>query len=187
MPQRKKRCPSCKEFIYVKRRPSEKVKRLVTGAEADQIETEWGERQYIHKWAQQLRVQPGAILGRQVDLPPGASLHDAVWSLLVDAPPSFAKALFIHEDGQSSLSAKREFLKRRLEEDRRTGATRVEISSSGGCEHCQPLDGKRLSITQALKTMPVPCAECEWDLNESGSGWCRCLYIPCGPSSREFP
>ena len=38
-PQRRRRCPSCREWIYIKRRP-DGPKRLVTKAEAGDIEAE---------------------------------------------------------------------------------------------------------------------------------------------------
>jgi len=41
IPLRKSKCPECKKFIYVKRRPNEKSKRLVTEEEAEKIESEW--------------------------------------------------------------------------------------------------------------------------------------------------
>ena len=40
-PGRKKKCPSCSQFIYVRTRPSDKKQVLATEAQAEQIEEQW--------------------------------------------------------------------------------------------------------------------------------------------------
>ena len=47
LPQRKSKCKKCKEVIFVKRRPTDKTKRLVTEAEAKIIEAEWEKHNVI--------------------------------------------------------------------------------------------------------------------------------------------
>ncbi len=41
MPGRKKKCPDCGEFIYVRTRPQDRVRVLVTGSQAQEIEGQW--------------------------------------------------------------------------------------------------------------------------------------------------
>lgn len=41
MPARKKKCPSCGEFIFVRTRPSDRKKILVTAEQAEQVEEQW--------------------------------------------------------------------------------------------------------------------------------------------------
>lgn len=41
MPGRKKKCPACGEFIYVRTRPSDRVRVLVTEAQAEEIKAQW--------------------------------------------------------------------------------------------------------------------------------------------------
>jgi hypothetical protein len=45
------------------------------------------------------------------------------------------------------------------------------------CDYCAPLEGKILTIEEALKTMPIP-GDCSNDLFETGHSFCRCLYLP---------
>jgi len=54
---------------------------------------------------------------------------------------------------------------------------KVEIMSGGGCEVCRKLDGKKLSIEEALKKMPIPVRECENYLYDAKQGFCRCTYV----------
>jgi len=50
------------------------------------------------------------------------------------------------------------------------------MASSEGCEACKSQNGKRLSIKEALETMPIPHKDCStrW-INYPG--YCRCSYI----------
>jgi DNA-directed RNA polymerase subunit RPC12/RpoP len=41
MPNRKMKCPSCKNFIYIRTRPSDRKKVIVTEKEANEIELQW--------------------------------------------------------------------------------------------------------------------------------------------------
>jgi len=46
------------------------------------------------------------------------------------------------------------------------------------CEACKQVDGKILSIKEALKTMPIPIKECtNYPYNENRS-FCVCSYEP---------
>lgn len=45
IPKRRTKCPHCGEFMYVRTRPKDKVRVVVTKAEADKIDEEW-ERKY---------------------------------------------------------------------------------------------------------------------------------------------
>ncbi len=48
----------------------------------------------------------------------------------------------------------------------------VEIlPASDCCEKCRELNSKRISLDEALNTMPIPVKDC-------GQGFCRCTYIP---------
>jgi len=48
-PGRKRKCPHCGEFIYVRTRPSDRQKVLVTEAQAEQIEEQWAIVNGTHK------------------------------------------------------------------------------------------------------------------------------------------
>jgi hypothetical protein len=75
MPARKKKCPSCGEFIYVRTRPADRVKVLVTEEQAAAIEEQWVRHETEAELAR-LRGLPGytraraklrRLLGREPD------------------------------------------------------------------------------------------------------------------------
>lgn len=53
----------------------------------------------------------------------------------------------------------------------------VSISSGGGCEACERLDGSRFSLADAIRLQPLPCPDCTFTLKSGRPGWCRCLYL----------
>lgn len=58
-PQRKTNCPSCRQAFYVRTRPSDQRKVIVTEQEADAIDQEWALRHQLGDpadWEQQLRT-----------------------------------------------------------------------------------------------------------------------------------
>jgi len=58
MPARKKKCPSCGEFIYVRTRPADRAKVLVTEVQAAAIEQQWVDR-HTEQESARLRSLPG--------------------------------------------------------------------------------------------------------------------------------
>ena len=64
VPQRKTKCPSCGGFIFVKYSPSNPQKRLVTQAEAEQIDAEWN----AHHQAQAIQQAHGVGGSAYADL-----------------------------------------------------------------------------------------------------------------------
>ena len=49
-PQRKKKCPSCGNFIFVRTLPTTREKVLATEAEARRIDEEWAQRHRHMRW-----------------------------------------------------------------------------------------------------------------------------------------
>ena len=54
----------------------------------------------------------------------------------------------------------------------------VSISSGGGCEACERLDGRQFSLEDAIRLQPLPCPDCTFTLKSGRPGWCRCLCLP---------
>jgi hypothetical protein len=69
---------------------------------------------------------------------------------------------------------------RLLEYKQQDIVTQVEIITFGerSCESCRKLQGKRYTINDALKTMPIPNKECNIILYDGKPGLCRCMYVP---------
>jgi DNA-directed RNA polymerase subunit RPC12/RpoP len=82
-PQRKAKCPHCRKFIFVRTRPTDRKRVLVTESQVKEIETQWNEIQSIP--APRIEKKEGfddekKKLTQKFDLEP---LHnDVVWSLL---------------------------------------------------------------------------------------------------------
>lgn len=77
-------------------------------------------------------------------------------------------ARILCEEGGSFFPILQEARKCELQNYQSQGLEHVEILA-GNCEKCRPLNGKVLTIKEALDTMPIPVKECE-------NGWCSCMY-----------
>lgn len=68
---------------------------------------------------------------------------------------------------------------------RQNGVERVCILSSTGCTECRKLDGKTMSVEEALKSMPLPHERCSYVMNpDVGKPFCRCNYTAVAPDER---
>jgi uncharacterized Zn finger protein (UPF0148 family) len=87
VPQRKTLCPSCRQPIYVRSRPTDRTKRLVTQEQADEIEEEWtinaelsslseSDRERFEKIRKTIREK----YGREDPKKLHRALHDVRWS-----------------------------------------------------------------------------------------------------------
>ncbi len=82
-PKRKKKCPGCGNFIYVRTRPIDNKKVLITEAQIDLIEEQWAIYHGTHdeylaqKW---IVEQEKAELAERLGVPPAE--NDVQWSLL---------------------------------------------------------------------------------------------------------
>ena len=84
--------------------------------------------------------------------------------------------------GRSHLEAGREARRHELL-DYQTTAERigipaaVSILSTGACAACAALDGRRFSVEEALRLMPLPCTGCTTALRTGARNFCRCGYL----------
>lgn len=87
VPQRKTLCPSCRQPIYVRSRPTDRTKRLVTQEQADEIEEEWtisaelsslreSDRDRFEKMRKTIREKYGKEEPKKLH----RALHDVRWS-----------------------------------------------------------------------------------------------------------
>ncbi len=177
-PKRKKNCPNCSNFIYVRNR------KLLT--EFDALKQDW------LLYLSPINVSSGdfdhakAQLTHQFGHVPG--FYDVVWRILNDiitprrssadieiAYREMARvASFEQKDPRPYLA---QALTTSLQAMKKRGIKRVIIYSYGGepdfstCEACRSLHGKELFIDEALVTLPIPNM-CTHDTG------CRCEYQP---------
>jgi predicted RNA-binding Zn-ribbon protein involved in translation (DUF1610 family) len=201
-PQRKKKCPHCGEYIYVRTPPSGNGSRtLVTEEGAKEIDKEWNRLHYRKKWLQTL-AQYGIsdndfeshreMLRDRFGQEPGDG--DVVWSLFHKALDGsmkggdlqevkmlyFEMALFLYQEGRGFSHLLEQSRKMELVGYKEWGRPmQVEILAGGdSCESCKAQNGRILTVDEALKTMPLPNKGCTYELKPGRPGWCRCVYLP---------
>jgi hypothetical protein len=191
-PQRKKKCPHCGNYIFVRSRQELFPFALLTEQDArvaDHFETLKGmgsfdvsEDDFFRE-----REELAERFGRQPDS------GDVLWSLynrlVYESTPSrdsvlpflyFLMAHFLYEEGKEFRHLLEQSRKMELTEYKKDGVVeKVFIITAGdaSCEACQKLDGKVFTVDEALDQMPIPCKDCTFDFQGTGQpGWCRCLY-----------
>jgi translation initiation factor 1 (eIF-1/SUI1) len=192
-PQRKKKCPECKEIIYVKRQPNSKEKELVTKEESDLFEMEWDKLHKKHEFDDLIKNNNITTKELKEHRISGISNDDFLWSIMMERLLVFAQkgdwhtvshiyfeqALIIVKKGKDPYEFLYESNKASLKELRKMGAKTVKISTtiSNGCNSCIELEGKEMSIATALRNMPLPHKSCTNDVFETGQSWCRCTWV----------
>jgi hypothetical protein len=90
---------------------------------------------------------------------------------------AFEKALGAFLAGRPYLEHLHESKRCALEAMRASGIERVEIlGCSDSCPACLAVAHQAMTVTEALKTVPLPVTGCTHRLVKR-EGWCRCLYV----------
>ncbi len=197
IPQRKKKCPSCGEFVYAKRRPRSNEKELVTGEVAKIIDKEWEEintERAFHSMLQRFNVSETEYKAIQRELTDKfgsiPKQADVVWTLLnnllIDALQRkdwgkmaglyFEQALVLNDEGKDCFDPLQESKRCSLRSYQSEGIVhKVQILAAGdsSCDKCKALNGKVITIEQALESMPLPVRNCD-----NAYKYCRCVYLP---------
>lgn len=91
----------------------------------------------------------------------------------------FEQALQVCKEGRSFrhllLQARRAELLR-YENSGVVSEVQISTAREDACPACKKLEGVRLTVERALKERPLPSEACVHKM-ESGTGWCRCLYV----------
>ena len=92
----------------------------------------------------------------------------------------FAMAHFLREEGkdfnqQLKVSQKYKLLDlRNVLMKLEVSNPRIEIHSKNCCEKCDKINGKKLTINEAIKNQILPFGDCTNRLNN----FCTCIYLP---------
>jgi len=178
-PQRKTKCSDCGKDIYVRTDLFKREKILVNQSDAlsiDAIHTiGFTEKEY--------RAAAEELAHKFKEAP---SISDVVWSIISERQLNslesgdwhqakmlyWQQARLLFELGQDFFRVLQESAKCELYRYKSTGINKLEIFPAGNsCSKCHLLNGKILTITEALETMPIPVKNCEM-------GFCRCCYLP---------
>lgn len=208
VPTRKKKCPHCKNIIYVNYSLTDPRKRLVTEPEATEIEQEWqayhAEQALAQKFAQ-IGVTPTERLALEAEIcqsqgrtpSPGDLLLAAASMALHEAMqrPDWQRMSLIYRLQASQLfdegrphihlqqEAERASLMHEAQSEWAKGEKiKVEISTMNDarrCRYCAANEGKYIPIAEAIRTLPVPNEACE-------HGWCRCVLLVRNPDCDAY-
>jgi hypothetical protein len=190
IPQRKTKCLSCLNYIYVRTRPSDRQRVLVTEEGAKKIDDEWtminvSQRLKEYGISEEEFASIKSELTQRFNQEP--FFNDIIWAFLQKklliamkngdwsemSRMYFEQAIIRYNESKDFFKLLQESRKCDLNNYQIQGVKKVQILSSGetSCKKCQILNALQLTIKQALQIMPIPVKDCE---NE----YCRCIYIP---------
>ena len=187
VPKRRTRCPVCSKAIVVRSSGGRLFNRsLLTEREALVLDT------FQH--LELLGVTP-RMYQQRLEATNGSPSRPAdvlwgLWNEAVLAQPEvatsnyFPMARFVSAEGRNPrhlLEAKHRSelsgWKRYCEKTGIPGAVEV-LSSGNGCSACEALNGARFALEDALKTMPLPVANCTHTIDAgTAHAFCRCIYL----------
>ncbi len=190
-PQRKKKCPFCSNTIYVR------SGNLVTEERADEIDKEREEerqRHFLEDLCERFEFSLGDFQKREQEFSEklgGAKPNqvDVILSLFNEGIvkgkyaktgiPYYEMALFLNENNKECFHFLQLAAKMKLKEfQKQEFVSHVVICSGGGCESCEKLNDKEMTIEEALETMPIPNKDCTYHMYDEKRGFCRCDYAP---------
>lgn len=170
-PKGRCKCPACRVWLYPKWR-FQQVQRLMT---QENVAAE-RRRRADQQWSE---------LNRQAV----EAMKTNDWSALKQI--HLEQALQLWEEGKDFFRVAQESRRaalRSYEQSDVVSGVAILTCKEESCESCRALEGKRLTVKQALEEMPIPVANCTTDIGEFGrkgiggernsdQGWCRCDYI----------
>ncbi len=197
-PKRKKKCPLCGRYIFVRTTPTTRERILVTEEEAERIDEEWLRLSFRKEWLRRLEqfgvteadfaTQKRVLAGRVGEK---ASDRDVIWSLFNTAVTKthelgmlkflyYTMALFVDEEGRDATYLLKESARTELLMYREGGRDRIRISTARerSCDSCRNLEGQTVAIEQAFDSMPIPNKDCAFHLSSAEWAFCRCTYFP---------
>lgn len=197
-PKRKKKCPYCGNFIYVRTSPSSHQKILVTEEGIKEIEKEWEKVHFRNDCLRNLKsygIHESDFIKQKEKLSKKfgfeADDYDVMWSIFNSLILKtkdlhslkmlyYQMALFLNGTGKNFLKILQESRKFELLQYKKEGIVNVQIITAGkaSCNFCQKLHHKKFHIDEAMKLMPIPCEKCTHVIYDNKNGFCRCCYVP---------
>jgi hypothetical protein len=193
MPQRKKKCPSCAQPIYIKSTPGSRTKRLMTEVQALDAEEQWQQYNLRQKTISFLfpfgitekDIEKEITLGARSDSEAAISLLTRIKNETQDLHKrkmAFSLlALYAEEEGRPFHNFLAEAARCELLRYKEQRVRKVEILTAGpgnACAECAAHAGKTYDIDDALRLMPLPCPTCTRTIAGTRPGFCRCGYVP---------
>jgi hypothetical protein len=188
VPRVKKKCPSCKNDVYVKTDPRCHQTLLVKQEDALRLDALKKEAAASMRAVRNLNLEK-EFEEAERKAPPKETIGDIVWGLLngrkhmaasnndwqATSSITLAQARLRYELGKDYFPLLQASMKEGLKAELARGFVNyVQIVTSRDdrtCDKCKRQDGLKMSIQEALEKMPLP-VKCD-----SEEGWCRCTYV----------
>lgn len=193
-PARKKKCPTCGNYIHV--RTGQQIFPSIFLTKEDARIVDHLDRIRGFNVGDTEFIQEQEHLRRQFGKEPSPA--DTLWSLYNSLIRRLAQdkyvsaayvypqmALLLYEEGKPFFRVLQHAAETRLmdyqQSDLYHGSpfhpARVQIiAARDSCERCRELDGRILRIDEAQAQRPVPNKDCMYETVEGKPGWCRCTY-----------
>ena len=199
-PARKTKCPQCGNPIYVKRAPGESEKRLVTEAQAAEIEALWDardEEQTVAEFCRLYHIDPYRYEQVRAALSSTTEPTSLRWNTeyflvreraATETDLHTRKMLYAHLsrlcEQKKLYRDRRDFMAKMHETELRTyegsmgvvTGVRVKPGEAHICATCEANAVKKYTLEQALAQQPLPCAGCTCGETGNDPGLCRCYY-----------
>ncbi|MCX6829583.1 MAG: hypothetical protein NT002_09925 [candidate division Zixibacteria bacterium] len=197
IPQRKKKCPLCGNYIFVRTDPKTRQKVLLTEEGVKQNQIEWEKTTARREWLRQLLIfgidenyleMTMQTLANKMGKQPAENdiINEFIHiteSRFTD--PSklliiyYSTARYMNEVGVDCFEMQQRGTRMELLNYKRNGVMRVEIISSNDCcDACGKWCGKKINVNRALELMPIPCKDCTNAVHADKPPFCRCCYAP---------
>ena len=192
-PSSKSKCPACGEQVIMRSR--EKIKRLMTADQAAAYDQEKKERAHLNKmrnYISMARLDPDKLQivreqmmddsGKQVSAEDAvvriieSSLREAKRKKDYEAATwiCFARTHFLRDNDREFFPSLQEWRRMQLMEkkqqaDRDKYGWDLMVSTGCKCSECKKVDGRVLSIEEALRDLPLPVKGCANDFPFMGN------------------
>ena len=186
VPKKKKKCPTCGNYIYV--RTKQNLFPSILLREEDALAADEFEKLKAHGVSQRNFTSEKNRLSKEKKA--DVSSIDVCLNLynkliLQTKDPNllrslyFEMALFLYSINRDFFNHLQMSAKMELMAYKQQGVRSVSILTCGeaSCSECKKLSDRVYTIDKALRENPVPCKACSFRLHGGRAGWCRCQYI----------
>lgn len=184
-PKKKKKCPNCSSFIYVRSSRLLFPRTCLTEDESIATDEIYNLKEYgigpedffaKHKLTIERLGDKGTYATTCISIYEDLLLEKTEFSEL--GTLYFKLALFKYKIGNEFFSYLQHSNKMQLLQLKQDGYEKVKIVSINSCEGCQKLNGRMLTIDEALREKPIPYQNCSHEIEKGKPGWCLCHYQP---------
>jgi len=187
VPKKKKKCPTCGNYIYVRTKQNLFPSLLLT--EEDALAVDEFEKLKAHGVTKGNFTSEKNRLSKEKKAEVSSidvclNLYNKL--ILQTKDPNllralyFEMALFLYSINRDFFNHLQMSAKMELMAYKQQGVKSVSILTcrNVSCPECQKLSDRVYSIDRALRENPVPCKTCSFELHKGIKGWCRCQYTP---------